>query len=45
MSSERAHRDGILAGYNLAAEGDGLSVRSLQSTRMNQAIEVANAGA
>jgi len=42
MSSGRAHRGGILAGYNLTAEGDGLSVRSLQSTRMNQTIEVAS---
>jgi hypothetical protein len=42
MSSGRAHRGGILAGYNLTAEGDGLSVCSLQSTRMNQTIEVAN---
>jgi hypothetical protein len=42
MSSGRAHRDGILAGCNLTAERDGLSARSLQSTRMNQTIEVAN---
>jgi hypothetical protein len=42
MSSGRAHRRDILAGDSLAAEGDGLSVRSLQSTRMNQTIELAN---
>jgi hypothetical protein len=37
MNAVRAH----LAGYNLT-EGDGSFVRSLQSIRMNQAIEVAN---
>jgi hypothetical protein len=40
-NSVRAHRGGNLAGYNLT-EGDGSLVRSLQSIRMNQAIEVAN---
>ena len=42
MGSGRAHRGGILAGHNVTAEGDGLFVSSLQSTRMNQTIEVAN---